>query len=48
MAEETILDKPYQKGQFHMLENLEKAGTAYTKNHIDPMLALATFGRRIL
>jgi len=43
MAEETILDKPYQKGQFHMLENLEKAGTAYTKNHIDPMLSLASF-----
>ncbi len=43
MAEETILEKPYQKGEFHMLENLEKAGTAYTKNHIDPMLALANF-----
>ncbi len=26
-----------------MLENLEKEGTIYTKNHIDPMLALATF-----
>lgn len=26
-----------------MLENLEKAGTLYTKNHIDPMLALAAF-----
>lgn len=33
----------YEDGQFHMLENLEKAGTAYTKNHIDPMLSLATF-----
>ena len=33
----------YEDGQFHMKENLEKAGTAYTKNHIDPMLALASF-----
>jgi putative aldouronate transport system substrate-binding protein len=33
----------YEEGQFHMLENLEKAGTLYTKNHIDPMLALAAF-----
>ena len=30
----------YKEGEFHMLENLEKAGTQYTKNHIDPMLAL--------
>ncbi|MBN1777255.1 MAG: extracellular solute-binding protein [Clostridiales bacterium] len=42
-AEETILDVPYAAGQFHMLESLEKAGTAYTKNHIDPMLSLAAF-----
>ena len=42
-AAETILDVTYEEGQFHMLENLEKAGTAYTKNHIDPMLSLATF-----
>ena len=33
----------YEDGQFHMLENLEKAGTLYTKFHIDPMLALASF-----
>ncbi|MBQ8073620.1 MAG: extracellular solute-binding protein [Clostridia bacterium] len=33
----------YEDGQFHMLENLEKAGTLYTKNHIDPMLSLASF-----
>ena len=26
-----------------MLENLEKEGTLYTKNHIDPMLSLASF-----
>ena len=31
------------EGGFHMLENLEKAGTNYTKFHTDPMLALATF-----
>ena len=42
-AAETILDVTYEEGQFHMLENLETAGTAYTKNHIDPMLSLATF-----
>ncbi|MBO7358964.1 MAG: extracellular solute-binding protein [Clostridia bacterium] len=33
----------YEDGQFHMLENLESAGTLYTKNHIDPMLSLAAF-----
>jgi putative aldouronate transport system substrate-binding protein len=33
----------YEEGQFHMKENLEKEGTLYTKNHIDPMLALASF-----
>ena len=36
-------EKTYEDGQFHMLENLETAGTLYTKNHIDPMLALASF-----
>ena len=39
----TEKEKTYEDGQFHMLENLETAGTLYTKNHIDPMLALATF-----
>ena len=42
-AAETVLDKTYEEGQFHMKENLETAGTAYTKNHIDPMLSLANF-----
>jgi putative aldouronate transport system substrate-binding protein len=42
-AEEEILGTKYTAGQFHFLESLEKAGTAYTKAHIDPMLALATF-----
>ncbi len=39
----TVLDVTYEEGQFHMLENLEKAGALYTKYHIDPMLALASF-----
>jgi putative aldouronate transport system substrate-binding protein len=39
----TEKEATYEEGQFHMLENLETAGTLYTKNHIDPMLALATF-----
>ncbi len=47
-AAETVLagtekEATYEEGQFHMKENLEKAGTLYTKNHIDPMLALAGF-----
>ncbi|MBQ8555741.1 MAG: ABC transporter substrate-binding protein [Clostridia bacterium] len=40
---ETVLDVAYAEGEFHMRENLETAGTAYTKNHIDPKLALANF-----
>jgi len=39
----TEKEATYEEGQFHMLENMESAGTLYTKNHIDPMLALATF-----
>ena len=39
----TDKEATYEEGQFHMLENMESAGTLYTKNHIDPMLALATF-----
>ena len=47
-AAETVLagtdkEKTYAEGEFHMLENMETAGTLYTKNHIDPMLSLATF-----
>ncbi len=33
----------YADGEFHMLETLETPGTCYTKNHIDPMLSLASF-----
>ncbi len=40
---ETVLDVAYEEGVFHMRENLETAGTAYTKNHIDPKLSLAKF-----
>jgi len=39
--EEVICGNTYVEGQFHMLENLEKPGTQYTKNHIDPMLSIA-------
>ena len=31
------------EGEFHFLENLETPGSLYKKNHIDPMLSLATF-----
>lgn len=40
---EELLGVTYAEGEFHMLENLEKAGTLYKKNHIDPMLAIAAF-----
>ena len=39
----TVMGTEYADGQFHMLENLEKPGSLYTKYHIDPMLALASF-----
>lgn len=39
-AAETVCEKDYEAGTFHMLENLEKEGTQYTKNHIDPKLAI--------
>jgi putative aldouronate transport system substrate-binding protein len=38
-----VCGKTYEEGQFHMLENLEKKGTQYTKNHIDPILAISKF-----
>ncbi len=43
-AGETLLDVTYADGEFHMLENMEKPGTQYTKNHIDPLNAVAYFG----
>ena len=35
--------KEFKEGEFHMLVNLEKPDTFETKNHIDPMLAIATW-----
>lgn len=40
---ETVCGNTYAEGEFHMLENLEKQGTQYTKNHIDPLLAISSF-----
>jgi putative aldouronate transport system substrate-binding protein len=42
-AAEEVCGNTYTEGQFHMLENLEKEGTQYTKNHIDPMLSIRKF-----
>ena len=33
----------YQEGEFHMLPSLETPDTLVKKNHLDPMLSLATF-----
>ncbi len=41
---EDLLGTSYMEGEFHMLENLEKPGTQYTKNHIDPLNAITVFG----
>ncbi len=38
---ETVCGNEYQDGQFHLAESLEKPGTQYTKQHLDPMLAIA-------
>lgn len=35
-----VCGNTYEEGEFHMLESLEKPGTQYTRNHIDPMLAI--------
>ncbi len=40
---EEILGVTYEEGQFHFRENLETPGTAYTKNHTDPVMGLASF-----
>lgn len=40
---ETVLNKQYKEGEFHMLESLAKPGTKYTRHHIDPMLSIGTF-----
>lgn len=40
-------DKPsvYTEGQFHFLPSVEKPTTLQTKNHIDPLVSLATFNK---
>ena len=38
---ETVCGNEYQDGQFHLAESLEKPGTQYTKQHLDPMLSIA-------
>lgn len=40
---ENVLGVDYAEGQFHFRENLETPGTAYTKNHTDPVMSLASF-----
>lgn len=38
---ETILDHTYKEGEFHTRESLEQPGTQYTKQHLDPTMAIA-------
>lgn len=40
---EEVCGNKYEEGQFHGLESLEKQGTQYTKNHIDPLLSIGNF-----
>ncbi|QOV18467.1 extracellular solute-binding protein [Blautia liquoris] len=40
---ETVCGNTYQEGEFHMLESMEKPGTQYTKNNIDPMLSIGDY-----
>ena len=42
---EEVCGNKYEEGQFHGLENLEKPGTQYTKNHIDPLLSISNFDK---
>ena len=37
---ETVLENTYAEGEFHLTESLERPGTQYTKQHLDPMLAI--------
>lgn len=39
----TDKEMTYEEGQFHFLESRETPGTAYTKAHTDPVLAMASF-----
>lgn len=40
---EELLGVTYEEGEFHMLENLEKPGVQYTKNHIGPLVSISKF-----
>lgn len=40
---ETVCGNTYQEGQFHGLECLDKPGTQYTKNMIDPALSIVSW-----
>ena len=40
---ETILGNTYAEGEFHTKESIEKTGTQYTKQHLDPTLAIVTW-----
>ncbi len=40
---EELLGNVYQEGEFHMLENLERPGAQYTKNHIGPLVQISNF-----
>lgn len=40
---EEILGNTYAEGEFHLTESIEKPGTQYTKQHLDPMLSLVVW-----
>ena len=37
---ETVLGNTYAEGEFHLAESLERPGTQYAKQHLDPMLTI--------
>lgn len=37
---ETVLTNTYAEGEFHLTESLERPGTQYAKQHLDPMLTI--------
>ncbi len=41
-AAEEVCGKTYAEGEFHFLEDADAEGAQYTKNHIAPLLAIAT------
>ncbi len=40
---ETVVENTYAEGEFHLTESLERPGTQYTKQHLDPMLSIVTW-----